>query len=69
MEAPLPFEPSQTRDWLVSLRDSASTIPIAKFPPDVVYDPLKKASMITSDLAAAVTPRLGRMPPPRVGLV
>ena len=39
MEAPLSFVPSQTRTWLVSLRDSQSTIPVAKFPPDVVYNP------------------------------
>jgi hypothetical protein len=69
MEAPLPFEPSQARNWLVSLRDSASTIPIAKFPPDVVYNPVKKANMIASASASAGLRRLGPMPAPRVALV
>ncbi|MGA7744575.1 MAG: S8 family serine peptidase [Polyangia bacterium] len=39
MEAPLPFDPGQTRTWLISLRDSQSRIPVAEFPPDVVYNP------------------------------
>jgi hypothetical protein len=69
MEAPLPFEPSQTRNWLVSLRDSASTIPMAKFPADVVYDPVKKANMIASAAASADSRRLSPMLARRVGLV
>jgi hypothetical protein len=69
MEAPLPWEPSQTRSWLISLRDGTSTIPAARFPADVVYDPVKKANMTASDSASAVPGRLGRMHAPRVGLV
>ena len=69
MEAPLPFEPSQTRSWLVSLRDGAGTIPAARFPADVVYAPVKKASMIAGASVDAGPRRLGPMPAPRVGLV
>ena len=69
MEAPLPFEPSQTRSWLLSLRDDAGTIPAARFPADVVYAPVKKASMTASASASAGPRRLGRLPAPRVGLV
>jgi hypothetical protein len=50
MEAPLPFEPSQTRTWLISLRGSASSIPVARFPADVVYAPTKAATTSPSAL-------------------
>jgi hypothetical protein len=50
MEAPQPFDPGQTRDWLVSLRDDGNRIPVARFPADVVYDPSKTA---TTDAGAS----------------
>ena len=58
MEAPLPFDPSQTRTWLVSLRGSDGNIPAARFPADVVYDPSTAA---TVDAGAAST-RLANRP-------
>ncbi|HJX53511.1 MAG TPA: S8 family serine peptidase [Polyangia bacterium] len=62
MEAPLPFAPSQTRTWLVSLRDSESKIPAARFPADVVYDPKKAAT--TSPSALTFSPASVAIEPP-----
>jgi hypothetical protein len=66
MEAPLPFAPSQTRTWLVSLRDSESRIPAARFPADVVYDPNNPvttgASPLTFSPAVSPTKPSGSQP-------
>jgi hypothetical protein len=50
MAAPLPFEPSQTRAWLGSLRDEVGRIPAARFPAEVVYDPGKAVPPTASAL-------------------
>jgi hypothetical protein len=62
MEAPLPFAPSQTRTWLLSLRDSASSIPVARFPADVVYNPIKATT--TSPSALTFSPASVAIEPP-----
>jgi subtilisin family serine protease len=72
MEAPLPFEPSQTGAWLISLREGEGRIPPARFPADVVYDPSKAATPDASprvvSAARAATKPAGHRPTDAVKL-